>query len=198
MNRHVLLLAVSLLMLATTPATSAFAQPPSVDAVATAYKQLAEGEPAKDFRLTAVAGELSGDVELSKVNADGPVVIVVLRGYPGSHCPACTAQVADLVKHADQFAAKGVRVLLVYPGAQSQLGNHSDEFLQGTKLPSPLTFLLDPGYEFTNAYGLRWDAPNETAYPATIVVDKAGKISFVNISDSHRGRVKAEDVLAAL
>lgn len=202
MNRHIQLIAASSLMLATF-ATSAMAEQPAADAVAAAKIQLKEGNLAKDFRLTAVAGELSGDVELSEVNADGRVVIVVLRGYPGSQCPACTAQVADLVKHADEFTAKGIHVLLVYPGAKSQLGQRADEFLHGTELPStelpkPLTFLLDPGFQFTNAYGLRWDAPNETAYPTTIVVDKDGKISFVNISDSHRGRVKAEDVLSAL
>lgn len=197
MNRHIQLIAASFLMLATIT-TSVLAEQPAGEAGASAKIQLKEGNPANDFRLTAVAGELSGEVELSEINADGPVVIVVLRGYPGYQCPACTAQVADLVKHADQFAAKGVHVLLVYPGAKSQLGQHADEFLHGTKLPKPLTFLLDPGFEFTNAYELRWDAPNETAYPATIVVDKDGKISFVNISDSHRGRVKAEDVLAAL
>lgn len=196
MNTRIHLLAMSSLMLVTAIATPAMAQKTSSGSAAS--NQPKKGAPAKNFHLPAVAGELSGDVELSKVNADGPVVIVVLRGYPGYQCPACTAQVADLVKHADQFAAKNARVLLVYPGSKSQLGAHADEFLHGTELPKPMTFLLDPGYTFTNAYGLRWDAANETAYPSTIVVDKSGKISFVKISDSHRGRVNADDVLAAL
>lgn len=163
-----------------------------------AEKMPVKGEPAKDFRLPAIAGELSGEVQLSKVNAEGPVVLVVLRGFPGSQCPACTAQVADLVKHADEFAKKNARVLLIYPGALSQLDQRADEFLHGTQINAPLTFLLDPGFKFTNAYGLRWDAPNETSYPSTIVVDKSGKISFVTISETHRGRVSAKDVLAAL
>ncbi len=30
--------------------------------------------------------------------------------------------------------------------------------------------MLDPGFTFTNAYGLRWNAPHETAYPTTIVM----------------------------
>lgn len=166
--------------------------------VATAKKLLAPGEPAQDFRLQAVAGQHSGEVQLSQVNAHGPVVIVLLRGYPGSQCPACTAQVADLVKHAEQFAAKQAQVLLIYPGSKSRLDQRADEFLQGTQLPEPLTFLLDPDLKFTKAYSLRWDAPNETSYPSTIVVDKDGKVAFLKISETHRGRSTAKEILAEL
>lgn len=176
----------------------ASAQQQASKPVEAAKRQLAKGQTAKDFQLHAIGGELSGKVQLSKVNQDGQVVVVVLRGFPGSQCPACTAQVGDFVNHADKFAAKNVRVLLVYPGPDSQLDKRADEFLHGTKLPAPLTFLLDPGYKFTNAYGLRWDAPRETAYPSTLIVDKAGKIKFVKISDTHRGRSSAAEVLAAL
>ncbi|WP_246112854.1 redoxin family protein [Allorhodopirellula solitaria] len=192
------LLATCSFLLATVAAVPVMAQSDAANRSKGSGTKLAEGQTAKDFTLPAVAGELSGDVKFSEVNEKGPVVVVVLRGYPGYQCPACSAQVADLVKHADQFAEKGVRVLLVYPGDESQLAKHADEFLHGTKLPRPMTFLLDPGYQFTNAYGLRWDAPRETAYPSTIVVDRSGKISFMNVSNSHRGRVKADDVLAAL
>ncbi len=176
----------------------ASAQQLSVQPVETAKQMLAKGQTAKDFQLHAVGGELSGKVRLSEVNQDGQVVVVVLRGFPGSQCPACTAQVGDFVNNAEKFAAQNVRVLLVYPGPDSQLDKRADEFLHGTKLPAPLTFLLDPGYRFTNAYHLRWDAPGETAYPSTIVVDEAGKIKFVKISDTHRGRATAAEVLAAL
>lgn len=185
--------ALSAVMVAPASAQQQASQP-----VEAAKQLLAKGETAKDFQLHAIGGELSGNVQLSKVNQGGQVVVVVLRGFPGSQCPACTAQVGDFVNNADKFAAKNTRVLLVYPGPDSQLDQRADEFLHGTKLPAPLTFLLDPGYKFTNTYGLRWDAPRETAYPSTIIVDKAGKIKFVKISDSHRGRSSAAEVLAAL
>jgi cytochrome oxidase Cu insertion factor (SCO1/SenC/PrrC family) len=38
------------------------------------------GEPAPDFTLESLSGE---KVQLSKVNEQGPVVLVVLRGFPG-------------------------------------------------------------------------------------------------------------------
>lgn len=190
------------LLLSTLVSVSTYVTAADTDAarnpVEIAKKLLAPGEPAKDFRLQAIAGQHSGEVQFSQVNASGPVVIVLLRGYPGSQCPACTAQVADLVKYADQFAAKQAQVLLIYPGAKSRLDQRAGEFLQGTQLPKPLTFLLDPDLEFTKAYSLRWDAPNETSYPSTIVVNKKGKIAFLKISDTHRGRSTAKEILDEL
>lgn len=189
---------LGLIALTLVVSSSAFAQTNGKNPVDAAKKRLAVGHVVKDFQLRSVGGELSGDVRLSEVNADGPVVIVFLRGFPGAQCPACSAQVADLVRHADQFTAKDTRVLLIYPGAKLQLEKHADDFLQGTRLPEPLTFLLDPGLKVIQSYGLRWDAPNETSYPTTIVIDEDGKITFIKISDTHRGRAAAEEILEAL
>ncbi|QDT04444.1 Redoxin [Rubripirellula lacrimiformis] len=191
-------LALAAVALSLTVSHSVSAQTTTGTPVDAAKKQLAVGQTAKDFQLPSVGGELSGNVKLSEVNADGPVVLVVLRGFPGYQCPACSAQVGDFIKLADKFAAKNARVLMVYPGPASQLGSHADDFLKGTKLPKPLTFLLDPGFQFTNAYGLRWDAPRETAYPSTIVLDASGKITYAKISATHGGRANAAEVLKAL
>ncbi len=57
--------------------------------------------------------------------------------------------------------------------------------------------VLDPDYKFTDKYGLRWMAPNETAYPATFIVAEGGEIAYAEISDSHGGRIEAKDALAA-
>jgi hypothetical protein len=51
---------------------------------------------------------------------------------------------------------------------------------------------------FTRTYGLRWDAPNETAYPSTFVLDGRGNITFARTSQSHGDRVPVADVLEAL
>jgi hypothetical protein len=59
--------------------------------------------------------------------------------------------------------------------------------------------LLDPDYKFTRAYGLRSEAPNETAYPSTIVFGgNNGRIVFAQTSRAHGNRVPAETVLKAL
>jgi hypothetical protein len=49
-----------------------------------------------------------------------------------------------------------------------------------------------------NKYGLRWDAPNETAYPSTFVISKKGEIVFSKISTTHGGRATNEEIFEAL
>ena len=155
----------------------------------------AVGEEARDFELAGLDGN---KVKLSSVIEDGPVVLVVLRGFPGYQCPLCTAQVAQLVNRADRLQAAGASVVLVYPGPADKLKRHAEEFIGDRSLPKPFRLLIDPDYSFTKAYTLRWDAPHETAYPATFVIDKSRKIVFAKISKTHGDRAAVEDVLKAL
>ena len=156
------------------------------------------GSEAADFELEAVNGELTGTVKLSDLTKESNVVVVVLRGYPGYQCGICSRQVGELVSNAKSFAAKDAKVLLIYPGPDDGLEMRSEEFLKGTDLPAPFTMLVDPGYKFTNLYGLRWKAPRETAYPSTFVVGQDGKISFSVVSHGHAGRAKTADIIKAL
>ncbi len=61
--------------------------------------------------------------------------------------------------------------------------------------PKDFLYVLDPDYTFVNAYNLRWDAPKETAYPSTFVLDKKGGVRFVKISHSQGDRTKAAEIL---
>jgi peroxiredoxin len=153
------------------------------------------GEKAPDFKLSTPEGKT---VQLSEVEAKGPVVLVVLRGYPGYQCPYCNRQVQDFIQKSQGFAEAGTRVVLVYPGPPQDLGAKANEFLADKKLPENFDLVLDPGYEFTNMYGLRWDAPHETAYPSTFLIDRQGVIFFSKIVKEHGGRTTAVEILDAL
>ena len=153
------------------------------------------GEKAPDFALSSVQGTR---VRLSQETGKGPVVLVVLRGYPGYQCPFCNRQVQDFIKNSPAFAEAGARVLMVYPGPPQDLGMRAGEFLQGKALPENFNLLLDPGYDFTNQYGLRWDAAKETAYPSTFVLDRQGVVRFAKISKEHGGRTTAQEILQEL
>ncbi len=153
------------------------------------------GQKAKDFTLESLGG---GTATLGELKEQGPVVLVVLRGYPGYQCPICSRQVVDLVAHASDFEKAGSQVVLVYPGPPEKLKARAEEFVGGTVLPENFTMVLDPDYDFTNTYGLRWDAPRETAYPSAFVIDRDGTIQFAKISKSHGGRAGAEEILKAL
>lgn len=153
------------------------------------------GEPAPNFSLSSPEGK---DIQLSSLLAQGAVVLVVLRGFPGYQCPLCNRQVQDFVRNGPQFAAAKTHVLFVYPGPRGGLAGKASEFLTDKKLPEHFTLVLDPDYEFTNRYGLRWEAPNETAYPSAFVLDTNGRVVYAMTSKSHGGRASAAQVLEAL
>src|SRR5262245_8281993 len=62
------------------------------------------GDTIKEYKFQANAKHA---LSLTALAEKGPLVLIVLRGYPGYQCPACTAQVADLRKHADEFKELG-------------------------------------------------------------------------------------------
>jgi peroxiredoxin len=154
------------------------------------------GSKAPDFTLSTPEGT---QVQLSDLTAKGRVVLIALRGYPGYQCPYCQKQAHDFQVNADKFAAQGVQLLLVYPGPPDSLDKRAQEFLaKAGTLPSNFHLVIDPDYKFTNQYGLRWDAPHETAYPSTFVLDQHGVILSRKISHSHGDRTTADEVLADL
>jgi peroxiredoxin len=160
-------------------AAPAFAETPAV------------GAKAPDFTLSTPTGAA---VRMSKVQRGHDLVLVVLRGFPGYQCPYCVRQVHDFIDHASEFKAKNARVLLVYPGPPADLDQHAKEFLaKQAELPSNVFLVTDPDYTVTNQYGVRWDAPHETAYPSTFVLDKKGVIVFERISHSHGDRLSAQE-----
>lgn len=155
----------------------------------------AVGDVAPEFALPRLGGGMG---ELKALRERGPVVLVVLRGYPGYQCPLCTRQVNEFVGRAKEFAAKGVTVAMVYPGPAAELEARAREFLANKDWPGEFVLLLDRDYAFTQAYQLRWDAPKETAYPATFVIGREGKVLWRKVSASHGGRATAAEVLQQL
>lgn len=133
-------------------------------------------------------------MRLSEHTSIGPVVLVLLRGFPGYQCPLCNRQVQEYIKAAPAFMEAGARVLMVYPGPQSK----AKEFTADKQMPQNFHLVIDPDYEMTDLYGLRWDKAGETAYPSTFVIDRSGSVIFAKISNSHGGRSKPSEVLEAL
>ena len=153
----------------------------------------ATGDKAPNFTLLTPTGS---SVSLESETRKGTTVLVILRGFPGYQCPYCVRQVHDFAEHASDFAAKKVRVLFVYPGPPAALDDHAKEFLtKEADLPANIQLVVDPDYRVTNLYGLRWDAPHETAYPSAFILDKHRTIKFEKISHTHGDRTTAEDVL---
>ena len=154
-----------------------------------------EGQTAPDFSLTALDGKT---IRLSEELALGPVVLVVLRGWPGYQCPFCTRQFGEYMARAREIEATGAHVLFVYPGPAQGLKAHAEAFTKMAPLPAAYRVLPDPDYAFTRRYGLRWQAKDETAYPSTFVIERNGRIAFARISQEHGDRVPVDEVMNVL
>jgi peroxiredoxin len=137
-------------------------------------------------------------VELKQLTVASPVVLVVLRGWPGYHCPLCTRQVQDFLANASGFVQGNAQVVMVYPGPAEKLKDHARAFLGDNQWPANFRLVLDPDFTFTNLYCLRWDAKKETAFPSTFVLERGGRIRFAHISKSHGDRVSAQRAVAEL
>ena len=83
--------------------------PPKIPALA---------DKAPDFSLQTLDG---ATVTLSKLTANSPVVLVVLRGYPDYQCPICAKQAAGLIAQARELAAAKAHVIWVYPAPSDGL-----------------------------------------------------------------------------
>jgi peroxiredoxin len=153
------------------------------------------GDKAPEFTLKTLDDQT---VRLSDLTAKGKVVLVVLRGWPGYQCPLCTRQVQDYIASASGFASAKARVVMVYPGPADDLKAHATEFLKNKEWPKEFVYVTDPNFTMVNAYGLRWDAPGETAYPSTFVLDRKGVVGLAKVSRSHGDRTKASDILEAI
>jgi thioredoxin-dependent peroxiredoxin len=163
----------------------------------TSSTPLKVGDTAPDFTLKTLDDQA---VQLSGLTSKGTVVLVVLRGWPGYQCPICDRQVQDFIASEVGFAKAKAQLVFVYPGPADDLKAHAQEFKdwKGKQWPKDYVYVLDPDYTMVNAYGLRWDAPKETAYPSTFVLDKERVIQFAKISHSHGGRTKAAEILEAV
>lgn len=137
--------------------------------------------------------------KLSEATERGPVALIVMRGFPGYDCPACSAQLADWVQSIERFKAAGVSLVIVYPGEAENLKAKAKVFLEGQSFPAEaLTLVVDDGMKVVEKLGLRWKGENETAYPSTVVIDGKGIARWVEISREHGGRATARDALKAI
>ena len=183
MNKLPFLLSVVAFLACSPPMGLRAASPPPV------------GVQAPDFALKTLDDQT---VRLSDFTAQGKVVLIVLRGWPGYQCPICTRQVHDYVTAAAGFVEAKARVVMVYPGPADDLRAHASEFLSDKQWPKEFIFVIDPAYAMVDAFGLRWNKPKETAYPSTFLLDRHGVVRYETISHTHGERTKAAESIAEL
>ncbi len=86
---------------------------------ASAIEPPSKGDLAPDFKLPVVGEDRY--VSLQELCRSGPIVLVVLRGFPGYQCPLCTQQVGTLRNRVKALGEVTEHVLLIYPALQTAL-----------------------------------------------------------------------------
>ena len=173
--------------------------------VSPAYAEKITAGPEEGSKIGEITGTTinGADFKLSKLVAKGSVVIVMLRGFPGYQCPICSTQVAGYIAKAEEFEKqRNTPIVFIYPGKVNNLEKRAKDFTapleEKVDLPSNLIFLLDQDFKITNQLNLRWDKPEETAYPAAFVIDHDGYIQYAKVSDNHGDRATADEILEFL
>jgi peroxiredoxin len=161
-----------------------------------------------DFLLPDTGGRL---VSRDELLADGPLVIVFLRG---AWCPYCRVTMAALQARNSQLRSAGGRLVLVTPEAGGRplamkrtLGLEALVLIDidnGLALAAGLVFSLPD--EIRNAYvtdGLdlteRYD--NESWFlpvPASFVIDQTGVVRFAHVDPDFRNRPDPETLISCL
>jgi peroxiredoxin Q/BCP len=150
---------------------------------------------APNFTLSTLGGTT---LQLSTLTGQGRVILIVLRGYPGYQCPYSLQQFNDFQQYAAQFAALNTQIVFIYPGPSPNLVSEATDFATTSSMPGNIHLVIDPDFTVINLYGLRWNAPSETAYPSTFIIEKDRSIFSVQVGKSHGDHPSAADTLAAL
>jgi thioredoxin-dependent peroxiredoxin len=137
--------------------------------------ELKIGDPAPDFKATAVGGIYGGGQQVKLADFAGSTL--VLYFYPKDDTPGCTAQACDLRDSWRELQSKAE----LFGVSTDSVGSHQN-FIKKHGLPFPL--LSDPDQEIVKAYhvwveksmyGKKYMGTERTTY----LIDSEGKIKAI-------------------
>ena len=131
--------------------------------------ELKTGDPAPDFKATAVGGIYGGGQEVKLADFAGSTI--VLYFYPKDDTPGCTAQACDL---RDSWRELQSKVELFGVSADS-VESHQ-EFIKKHGLPFPL--LSDPDHAIAKAFQV-WSDQDVATERTTYLIGSDGKIKNI-------------------
>jgi len=151
---------------------------------------VAVGRPAPDFTATDADGQA---FRLSDLRGSP----VLLKLYRGVWCPYCVAELAQLDRHAKDFAALGVKLVALS-------SDRSDELAAFRRKKNwAITLLADPALVVHRLYNVqsRKFTPKrgpfrDLAIPTTILIDRDGQVLWIEQATDFRVRPQADAVLA--
>lgn len=148
------------------------------------------GSRAPEFRLGAANS--SASQTLGEWTGKGPVVLEFLRG---TWCHSCRKRLPELETLQTKLWAEGANLVCI--AAEKREGIWKpEEYLREHRIS--FSFLLDEDRMVIKAYGLFHrvgiDAWN-IAHPATLVIDREGRVRYIYKGESQSERAPVDEVL---
>ena len=170
---------------------------------------LKSGATAPEFTATDNAGKTLDLKALLRSHK-----AVVLFFYRGQWCPYCNKQIKQLQDSLQLLTDKGAYVIGVTPETGDNINKTID------KTHASFSIIQDKGYQIMKAYDVNYTV-NDALYsrlkgygvdleknngnkdhvlpvPATYVIDRSGKISFVQFDKDYTRRASVSSILNAL
>ena len=151
---------------------------------------VAVGDIAPDFTAQDSAGR---PVRLSSLRGSP----VLLKFYRGVWCPYCVGELRQLDRHARDFAALGIKLVAVSSDRTDEL------YAFERKNASAITLLADPDLAVHQRYNVqqRNFTPKrglfrDLAIPTSILIDKEGRVVWLEQTTDFRVRPQADALLA--
>ena len=192
MKKYLLIVAIAFL------STSAFAQ-----------SGLKTGEQAPEFMGKDNSGKVLDLKTLLKSHK-----AVVLFFYRGQWCPYCNKQIKQLQDSLQLLTGKGAYVVGVTPETSENISKTID------KTHASFSMIQDEGYKIMKAYDVNYtvdpvllgklknygidleknngNTDHVLPVPATYVINRAGKITYVHFDKDYTKRASVSAILAAL
>jgi len=140
---------------------------------------------------------------------------ILLIFYRGNWCPYCNQHLSSLQEHMKEFEDKGVYVVVVSPESVERTKE------TGTMLESSFSIVHDAQNKIMNDYKVAFEVNEETVpiyyeklnqklstynvdnnmvlpVPATYMIDKDGKISYVHYDPDYKKRSDLKELLEML
>jgi peroxiredoxin len=151
---------------------------------------VAVGQPAPDFSLTDADGL---PFRLSELRG----MPVLLKFYRGYWCPYCVGELAQLDRHAEDFATLGIRLVSVSSDRVDELAPFRRKHDWAIRLLADPELIVHRLYNVqSRKFTPRRGPFRDLAIPTTILIDRDGRVLWVEQTPDFRVRPQADMVLA--
>ena len=192
-----------LLLLLALATVAAYAQSPSIPALATDISPLLVGESAPDLKVRNIEGK---EESLKEILGRKPTVLIF---YRGGWCPYCNVHLAELQGIEKDILDLGYQVVGISPDSPASLKASVE------KNELNYSLLSDSDLGAAKAFGLAFQAPEKykemlagasggdnssglLPVPAVFVFNTEGQIQFEYINPNYNTRIKGNMLKAVL